>query len=79
MMEALARQSGDLEALLAVKSRSLSFAYDFLQIAESCRKAGRADLAIEWAERGVRAFPSPHRQPPERVPGGRIPSRKAPR
>ena len=57
VMEALARHGGGLEALVAVKSRDLSGAYDFLQITEAYRQAGDADRALEWAEQGVRAFP----------------------
>ncbi len=58
MMEALAREAGDLEALVAVKSRNLSLAYHFLQIAEAYREAKRYDQALAWAERGVQAFPT---------------------
>lgn len=57
IMEALARTSGDVEALVAVKSRDLSSAYSFLKIAETYREAGQHDHALEWAERGARAFP----------------------
>ena len=57
MMETLARQTGDTEALVAVKKRDLSLAYSFLQIAETYRAARKHDLALEWAERGVKAFP----------------------
>lgn len=57
IMETLARQAGDVEALVAIKSRDLSNAYAFLQIAEIYREAGKADKALEWAERGVKAFP----------------------
>ena len=39
-------------------SRDLSSAYGFLQIARLCRDADRGDEALDWAERGVRAFPS---------------------
>jgi uncharacterized Zn finger protein len=56
-MEALARSSGDVDALVAVHARDQSSAYRFLTIAEVCRDAGRADEALMWAERGVRAFP----------------------
>ncbi|HKO43738.1 MAG TPA: SWIM zinc finger family protein [Pyrinomonadaceae bacterium] len=56
MMEALARQAGDPEALVAVKSRDLSHPYSFLQIAEIYRAAGKNDQALAWAERGVKAF-----------------------
>ncbi len=57
MMEALARTSGDLEALVAVKARDLSLPYHFLTIAELYRDAKQADAALDWAERGVKAFP----------------------
>lgn len=57
IMETLARRSGDAEALVAVKARDLSSAWCFLQIAEVYREAGRADKALEWAERGLAAFP----------------------
>jgi uncharacterized Zn finger protein len=57
IMETLAKQSGDVEALVAVKSRDLSFALSFLEIAEIYKSAGKDDLALEWAERGARAFP----------------------
>ena len=56
-MEALARQSGDLESLVAIKKRNLSLAYDYLQIAETYSAARKHDLALEWAERGAKAFP----------------------
>jgi uncharacterized Zn finger protein len=56
IMETLARQTGDVEAVVAVKTRNLSSAYDYLQIAETYKNAGKRDLALEWAERGVKAF-----------------------
>lgn len=57
MMETLARLVGDLESLVASKQRDLSLPYDFLEIADLYRQGGKHDLALEWAERGVRAFP----------------------
>ena len=56
IMETLARQTGDVEAVVAVKKRDLSSAYDYLQIAEIYKGARQHDLALEWAERGVKAF-----------------------
>lgn len=56
-MERLARASGDLDELVAVLARDLSTPYGFLKIAEACQAAGRQALAVEWAERGVDAFP----------------------
>jgi uncharacterized Zn finger protein len=57
MMEAIARKSNDLEALVAVKSRDLSSAYRFLEIAEIYKQARKYDRALAWAERGLKAFP----------------------
>ncbi len=61
IMEALAEAAGDLEALVAVKSRDLSMPYVFLQIASLYQEAGDADRALDWAERGWQAFPGPRR------------------
>ncbi|MBI3090671.1 MAG: SWIM zinc finger family protein [Candidatus Tectomicrobia bacterium] len=58
IMETLARRTGDVEAVVAVKTRDLSTAYDYLQIAETYQQAGKHDLALDWAERGVTAFPT---------------------
>ncbi len=57
IMETLARQTGDIEAVIAVKKRDLSLAYHYLQIAETYKSARQHDLALEWAEHGVKAFP----------------------
>ena len=56
IMENLALQSGDIEALVAVMSRDLSSSYDFFKIAEAYRKARKGNKALEWAEKGVAAF-----------------------
>ena len=56
IMEAIAEASGDLDALVAIKSRDLSTPYAFLEIAKLYRDAGDAALALDWAERGWRAF-----------------------
>lgn len=55
-METLAEMSGDIDALAAVKSRDLSSPYQYLAIAEIYHKADQAKLALEWAERGLKAF-----------------------
>jgi uncharacterized Zn finger protein len=57
IMETLARQTGGVEAIIAVKKRDLSLAYHYLQIAETYKSAREYDLALDWAERGVKAFP----------------------
>lgn len=57
IMETLARQSGDLEALVEVMSRDLSYAYSYVQIAAVYRQAGYEERALAWVERGLAAFP----------------------
>lgn len=57
IIETLARRTGDVEALVAVKKRDLSSAYDYLQIAVVYKEARKHNLALDWAERGVQAFP----------------------
>lgn len=64
IMERLARLSGDVDELLAVKARDLTSAYRYLVIAEILAEAGRNDEALEWAERGSRAYP---KQPDNRL------------
>lgn len=57
VMERLAEADGDVEQLVAIKSRDLSSAYCYLGIAEIWAKAKQPDKALEWAERGLKAFP----------------------
>ena len=56
IMERLAEASGDIDELVAIKSKDLSSSYRYLGIAEILAKAGRADESLEWAERGLTAF-----------------------
>lgn len=57
IVESLARLTGDIEELVEVKKRDLSSQYQFLEIAEIYGQAEKHDLALEWAERGLRSFP----------------------
>ncbi|MDD5057310.1 MAG: hypothetical protein PHQ60_05520 [Sideroxydans sp.] len=57
VMEAIAELSGDVEALVAVKSRDLSGVWNYLGIAEIYRSHRLHDQALDWAERGMKAFP----------------------
>ncbi|MGZ8243697.1 SWIM zinc finger family protein [Methylomagnum sp.] len=57
IMENLAKESGDIDGLIAIKAHDLSSPWRYLKIAEICRDAGRADQALDWAERGMAAFP----------------------
>ncbi len=56
--ETLAQMSGDIEELVDIKKRDLSYAYNYLKIAEIYKKAGNKDKALEWAEAGIKAFPA---------------------
>lgn len=67
MMERLAVHDGDVDARVAVMSRDLSYAYDFLEIAEVLAEAGRHDDALEWAQRGLIAFADDERGPDLRL------------
>jgi uncharacterized Zn finger protein len=58
IMETLAELSGDIEQLVAIKQHDLSLSYHYLAIAEIYDKAGQRDKALEWAERGLKAFPT---------------------
>ncbi len=57
IMERLAEASGDVEELVAIKSRDLSSGYCYLDIAEIWTKAKQPEKALAWAERGLKAFP----------------------
>lgn len=54
LMEELTRHAGDLDALIAIKSRDLSSQHAHLEIARLLADAGRRDEALQWAERGYR-------------------------
>ncbi|MCK8515086.1 SWIM zinc finger family protein [Methylonatrum kenyense] len=55
--EELSRVRGDFDALLAVLSRDLSSGYAFERIVAACRDFGHDALALQWAERGLKAHP----------------------
>lgn len=57
IMEHLAEASDDVEELVAIKSRDLSSGYCYLDIAEIWAKAKQPNKALEWAERGLKAYP----------------------
>lgn len=57
IMETLADQAGDIEALVAIKSVNLTSAYDYLSIATIYQEAQQAQKALQWAEQGLAAFP----------------------
>ena len=57
IMEALAKASGDVEELVAVKLRELTSAYHYTQISAVYEQAQMFDKALLWAEKGLEAFP----------------------
>lgn len=57
LMESQAMLMGDHQALVAVIAKDLSHSHAFLRIAEVLRDAGDHDAAMDWAERGLKAFP----------------------
>jgi len=57
IMENLAKSSGDLDSLIEIKCRDLSHPGTYLSIAELLSGAKRHDEAVEWAEKGLHAFP----------------------
>jgi len=61
IMERLAEADGNVDELVAIKAKDLSASYRYLTIAEILAKVKRHDEALDWAERGLRAFPDhPH-------------------
>jgi uncharacterized Zn finger protein len=57
IMQVLAYRSGDVEAVVAVKSKDLSSPFAYLGIARLYKVAGESEKALEWAEEGARVFP----------------------
>lgn len=55
-MEALAKLSGDVEAIAAIKAKDLSSPRRFLALATLYRDHQRFDEALDWAEKGIAAF-----------------------
>lgn len=57
VMEDLARATGNVDELIAIKSRDLRSAHAYLTIAELLVEDKRDDEAFQWAQRGLTAFP----------------------
>ena len=56
-MEKLAEQLGDTDLLISVIARDLSNGHAYARLVRICADAGRADEALDWAERGYRHHP----------------------
>ena len=57
IMQALAYRSGDVEAVVAIKSKDLSSPFAYLEIARLYKQVGDNEKALEWAEEGTWVFP----------------------
>jgi uncharacterized Zn finger protein len=57
IMQTLAYRSGDVEALVAIKSKDLSNSFAYLEIAQIYKQQGDDERALEWAEEGAWVFP----------------------
>lgn len=57
IMESIAKETGDVEAVIAIKIKDLSTSWNYFQIAETYKEAGKDDQALQWAEKGAEAFP----------------------
>ena len=59
ILEVLAKTTGDLEDVVAIKRRDLSSSSTYLEIAQLYLQDGQGDLALEWSESGLKAFALP--------------------
>jgi uncharacterized Zn finger protein len=57
VMERVADVTGGLDDLLEVMQRDQASGHAFVRIAQACRDHARDDLALDWAGRGLEAFP----------------------
>jgi uncharacterized Zn finger protein len=58
LVEKVMESRGDLDGWLALRAGNLRSGYDYLQLAELCEHHRRRRQAIEWLERGIKAFPN---------------------
>lgn len=61
ILEDVLEACGDLEALIALKQRTLVSGHDYLTLAELCLSHGRTRQGIEWLERGIKRVPDEFR------------------
>ena len=58
MMDRLCKHEGDDGPMLRLMGKNLDSAYRYLQLAERHEHAGRHPQALDWAERGLAAYPN---------------------
>ncbi|MGR4863853.1 SWIM zinc finger family protein [Caulobacter sp. LARHSG274] len=56
ILDDFARQDGDLDARIALRSADLSGPYAYLEIIQICREGERQDLALKWARDALWIF-----------------------
>ena len=56
VLERFAEREGDVDGVIAIRTRDLSTAYDYLGIAQLCLDHGREPEALKWAEEGLWQF-----------------------
>lgn len=56
LLEKWAEFQGDIDLLISVKSHRIHEASDYVEIARLCRRKGREEAALQWAERGRNIF-----------------------
>lgn len=56
ILDFFAEREGDLDARIALRTKDLSSAWRYLQLAEFCLAEGRAEEALRWAEEGLWLF-----------------------
>jgi len=56
ILDQFAREDGDLDARIALRSADLSGQYSYLEIIKLCMEAERQDLALKWARDAVWIF-----------------------
>ncbi len=57
LMESLAEKRGDVDLLIRLLGHDLRYPYHYNRVIDVCRDHGRQREAVQWAERGIKAFP----------------------
>lgn len=56
ILESFAERDGDVDARIAIRTKDLATAYDYLEIAQLCLANKREAEAVKWAEEGLWRF-----------------------
>lgn len=58
ILEFFARKNNDLEAVLQIRQKDLSALHRVYGLTQVLLEMGKTDEALDWAERGIRAYPA---------------------